>query len=243
MNRFVPLLLGLAVVPFAHARELDKPWTLEFETGIAATRYNNAQVPNPGGTNVNLAGLVGRDWRGFGRMALLFDDRAGGTWKFLFAPFQQNGTGNLGGPTLFDGQNFNAGAVEANYRFDSYRLTYRKPWRGGWSVGGTLKIRSAEIRLQQGATRASERNVGFVPLLNIHGVGELGGGFRYEVEMDGLAGGPGRAFDISVRAKRDFGSATTGFIGLRVLEGGADVPRVKNFAWVSYVTAGVSYRF
>jgi hypothetical protein len=27
------------------------------------------------------------------------------------------------------------------------------------------------------------------------------------------------------------------------IEGGADVPRVRNFAWVSYVSAGVMIRF
>jgi len=119
-------------------------------------------------------------------------------------------------------------------------------------VGGTLKVRDAEIRLVQGGTVHAERNTGFVPLLHIYGQGPLGAGWNYEVEMDGLAGGPGRAIDLSLRAKRPLGNMTEerplgnmteGFVGFRVLEGGADVPRVRNFAWVSYVSAGVTIRF
>ncbi len=233
------LLLATSAV----AQESAKPWTLEFETGLTSTRYNNARVPKATGTNIDLAGLIGKSWKAFGRVTLSYEDRAGGTWKVLYAPFRQRGTGNLGGPASFAGQTFGAGPVSANYQFDSYRLTYRKPWKGGWSIGGTLKIRNAEIRLSQGATVASERNVGLVPLLNIFGEGSLGRGFAYEVELDGLAGGPGRAIDLSLRVKRQISPNATAFIGFRVLEGGADVPRVKNFAWVNYLTAGVSFRF
>lgn len=239
MKVLIPLsLIGMTCV--AHGER--GPWTLDLETGLTSTRYNSAQVPKATGTEVDLARLVGKEWRTFGRISLIYQDRSGGSWKILYAPFRQSGTGSLGAATSFAGQNFAPGDAEATYRFDSYRLTYRKPWKGGWSVGGTLKIRDAEIRLRQGATVASESNTGFVPLLHIYGEGKLAAGFDYEVELDGLAGGPGRAIDLSLRVKRQLGPATTGFLGYRVLEGGADVPRVKNFAWVNYITAGLIFR-
>lgn len=234
----ISLLAGISC-----AQEVSKQWTLELESGLTSSRYNNARVPKSTGTNVDLAGLIGKEWKPFGRVSLFYEDKAGGTWKLLYAPFRQSGTGALRASTSFAGQTFTAGPVEATYQFNSYRLTYRKPWKSGWSIGGTLKIRDAEILLQQGATVASERNVGFVPLLNIFGEGEITRGFMYEVELDGLAGGPGRAIDLSLRVKRNFGSSTTAFVGFRVLEGGADVPRVKNFAWVNYLTVGVAVRF
>lgn len=176
-------------------------------------------------------------------MTLSYDDRSGGTWKLLYAPFRQSGTGTLGAAASFDGQTFGAGHVGATYQFNSYRVTYRKRWKNGWSIGGTLKIRDAEIRLQQGATVGSEKNVGVVPLLNIFGEGSLGSGFEYEVELDGLAGGPGRAIDLSLRVRRPISPTAIAFVGYRVLEGGADIPRVRNFAWVNYFTVGVSFRF
>jgi hypothetical protein len=233
----------LALAAIASAEQRQPTWTLELETGVAATRYNSARVPKASGTDIDLASLVGRGWEGFGRVSLIYTDKAGGAWKLLYAPLRQTGTSSLPGPTSFAGQAFGAGSARAEYRFDSYRLTYRKPWKGGWSIGGTLKVRDAEIRLEQGGVRASESNVGLVPLLNIHGEGGIGQGFLYEFEMDGLAGGPGRAFDISLRLKRPISPQATAFVGFRVLEGGADVPRVKNFAWVSYLTVGASIRF
>lgn len=236
----LPLLLAIG---YASAQDNPKRWTLELETGFTAPRYNNAQVPKDTGTSLDLAGLVGKNWRPFGRLSLLYQDPKGGTWKLLVAPFRQSGSGELDAPASFASKTFAAGAAKATYQFDSYRLTYRKPWKNGWAIGGTLKVRDAEIRLEQGATDASERNVGLVPLLNLHKEGVLSGDVRYEFEMDGLAGGPGRAFDVSLRAKRRFASGTTAFVGVRVLEGGADVPRVKNFAWVTYATAGVSLPF
>lgn len=229
---------GLAV-----GQEPDRKWTLELETGLTSTRYNSARIPKATGTDINLAAVIGKSWRGFGRVSLAYEDRGRGTWKLLYAPFRQSGVGTLGGPTLFGGQVFGAGLVTANYQFDSYRLTYRKPWKSGWSIGGTLKVRDAEIRLQQGATSRAERNTGWVPLLHVHGEGVLAPGWRYEVEIDGLAGGPGRAIDLSIRALRPIGAGATAFVGFRVLEGGADVPRVRNYAWVNYVTVGVTIRF
>ncbi len=239
--------LRLAAIPIfalaAIASAQESRWTIELETGLTSTRYNTARVPNATGTTVDLADLLGKRWKTFGRVSLAYQDNARGTWKLLYAPLRQSGRGVLDAPASFDGTNFDAGSVDATYQFNSYRLTYRKPWKGNWSIGGTLKIRDAEIRLSQGFTSASERNTGFVPLLNSYGEGAIAQGFRYEVEFDGLAGGPGRAIDLSLRVKRDLNPSSTAFLGFRVLEGGADVPKVKNFAWVSYITGGLSYRF
>lgn len=244
MTRHVSALVLSTILPsLGHTQEVLTRCTLDFETGLSSTRYNSAQVPNPGGTDVNLANVIGRNWRPFGRIALAYTDANQGTWKVLYAPFRQTGTGVLTGTTSFAGQTFAPGSVNAGYQFDSYRLTYRKPWRGNWSLGATLKLRAAQIRLVQGGTAGAERNVGLVPLLHVFGSGAITKNIGYEIEMDGLAGGPGRAIDLSLRATKNLGPKATGFVGLRVLEGGADVPKVKNFAWVSYLTAGVSIKF
>ncbi len=243
MNLRLAAIPILALASVVRAQDSNSRWTVEFETGLTLSRYNAARVPNATGTTVDLADLLGKRWRTFGRVTVAYQDNVGGTWKLLYAPFRQSGRGTFDEPTSFDGVQFDVGAVDAVYQFNSYRLTYRKPWKGDWSIGGTLKIRDAEIGLKQGSAVASERNIGFVPLLNIYGEGAISHGFQYEVELDGLAGGPGRAIDLSFRVKRDLSSSTTGFLGYRILEGGADVPRVKNFAWVNYITVGLSYRF
>ena len=221
----------------------DKKWAVEFELGSINTRYNYAQVPNPGGSVVNLRDLFGGDGKLVGRTTLIYSTTNGSQWKLLYAPLKIKGTGQLSGATQFGGQTFSSGSVDGIYQFNSYRLTYRKAWKGNWSLGGTLKIRDAEIKLSQGSTVGEEKNVGFVPLINIYGFGMISRDIGYEIELDGLAGGPGRAFDLSMRATKQLNPRTQGFIGYRILEGGADVPRVKNFAWINYLTAGVSVQF
>ena len=235
-------LLPFVLLSTAHASDEQK-WTIEFELGSISTRYNYAQVPNPGGSVVNLRDLFGGDGKLVGRTTLLYSNSNGSQWKLLYAPLRIKGTGQLNGPTQFGGEIFTTGSVGGLYQFNSYRLTYRKPWRGNWSLGGTLKIRDAEIKLTQGSTVGEEKNIGFVPLLNIYGFGKINHDLGYEIELDGLAGGPGRAFDLSMRVTKQLDPRTQAFVGYRVLEGGADVPKVKNFAWINYLTAGVSIRF
>jgi len=232
-------LLGLLPLGFGQ----EKRWELDLETGGTTTRYNTAAVPRDTGTMLDLRRLIGTQSRAFGRASVLYHDSNGGTWKLLYAPFAQSGTGTLGAPANFGNRAFAAGQVNARYQFNSYRLTYRKETKGGWIIGGTLKVRDAEIRLDQGATSASESNIGLVPLLNVYRRESFQNGWGYEFEFDGLAGGPGRAFDISARVTRAIGNGTTAFLGYRLLEGGADTDRVKNFAWVNYFTVGVTVSF
>ena len=80
------------------------------------------------------------------------------------APFEYTETGVLNDNVLFAGESFNAGqATDVKYQFNSYRATYRyrffsnDNWQ--WHVGGTLKVRDAEIKLTQGNVSASERHI------------------------------------------------------------------------------------
>ena len=65
------------------AKEAKERWTLELESGLTSPRYNNARVPKSTGTNIDLAGLTGKEWKAFGRVSLFDKDNAGGTWKLL----------------------------------------------------------------------------------------------------------------------------------------------------------------
>jgi hypothetical protein len=71
----------------------------------------------------------------------------------------------------------------------------------------------------------------------------MGNGWSATFDFDGLAGGPGRAFDIGVQLNKRINSHQDLYIGLRTLEGGADVPRVYSFAWVNYASIGLAIRF
>ena len=60
--------------------------------------------------------------------------------------------------------------------------------------------------------------------------------------LDGLAGGPGRAFDTSLKFGYDLNDRWQVTLGYRTLEGGADVDSVYNFAWLHYGAASVVLR-
>lgn len=233
-------LLG-GIVAFSSAS--DERWTLDVEFGSFSTRSNSARVPNEGGSNIDLARLLGRRAQAYGRFELTYAPPRAGEWRLVVAPLERSGPGRLNQSVQFKGQTFSAGNVRGTYRFDSYRLTYRKEWRDGWKVGFTLKVRDAEISLRQGSVQAAEKNVGLVPLLHVAKVGALGGDWGYDFQFDGLAGGPGRAFDIALRLTYDLNDDQQLLLGYRVIEGGADVPRVRNFAWLNYISAGWRVRF
>jgi hypothetical protein len=94
-----------------------------------------------------------------------------------------------------------------------------------------MKVRDATISLKQLTVSAAEANIGWVPLVHISGSKRLSPRTTMSFDLDALGGGPGRAVDLGVRANYSIGNDYTAGIGVRTIEGGADVPRVFNFAW------------
>lgn len=216
--------------------------------GVAAWQGRNVvQSPNDAtATRFSLKSLTGSGpaWSGRLQVSGRIGERQ--EWRVLVAPLSVSGTGASAAPIRFEGATFAPGQVSADYRFDSWRATWR--WR--WidrddlvvKVGATAKIRDASIRLRQGAVSARKANTGFVPLL--HGAFErrLGDGWAVEGDVDALAGGPGYAVDAGLRVSRDLspGWRVTG--GVRWLDGGADNDEVYSFATFTSVTLGVAWR-
>jgi hypothetical protein len=136
--------------------------------------------------------------------------------------------------------------VAADYRFDSWRATWRWRWIDREDlkvkVGATAKIRDASVRLRQGGVSARRDNTGFVPLL--HGAFErrLAPGWALEGDIDALAGGPGYAVDVGMRVSRDLSRDWQATAGARWLDGGADNDEVYAFASFTSVTLGVRWR-
>jgi hypothetical protein len=226
----------------------EKKWTLHFEGGNLWTNRNDARIPGDTGTRFSLKQLTGSGPFAFQRWEVFYRQHEDTEWRVLYAPFRIEGSGNLSSPVSFRGTTFNTGPASAAYQFNSYRITYRKKWKrtekSEWMFGYTLKVRNAEIALTQGATTESERDPrGIVPLLHIYGREEINDRWFATFDFDGLAGGPGRAFDIGLRMNYQMNEDTSLFFGYRTLEGGANVPRVYSFAWINYASFGITRRF
>lgn len=230
------------------AEEPKIKWLLYSEAGYAFQGYNNVSIPKVNGTQFNFNG----DFNIRGPV-IPFRIKFGITIKEknhlfgLYAPLSIRYEGNAPFDINFENSQFLEGQwIDGFYKFNSYRITYRRDlWaREKWTlgVGFTAKIRDASIQLRSGSVRDRKDDLGFVPLLHLYAAYHFKG-WSIFFEGDGLAGGPGRAFDIFAGAKipiRDYLSVTTGY---RLLEGGANVDEVFNFTIVHFATLGLFLEF
>ncbi|MCB1842561.1 MAG: hypothetical protein KDI09_06325 [Halioglobus sp.] len=251
MSRLIPplsiaALTGLVV---AHAQAADPGLDIELEAGATWQAKNRVQIPNDSqGTRFSLTDLAGSGPWGTARLNLRWDINEQHGLRVVLAPFSYSERGRLDRDVDFSGQRYTADeAVKGSYRFNSWRVGYRYTAveRDNWRlwVGGTLKVRDAQIKLQQGATTGRDANVGVVPLLYLAAEYRLSPQWLLRADFDGLAGGPGRAFDVSLKATYELDDHWRVGIGYRGLEGGVDNDDVYNFAWFNTALASVTYRF
>jgi len=240
--------LSASALCFGCASSPERPFRVRAELGSLWQSRNDSAVPGDIGTRFAVDELTGSGAVPFGRLAFdwAIDENHG--LRAVAAPLELSGDGALDQDVLFQGRTFAAGArTRARYQFNSYRLTYRYLWFSEelWQlrVGATGLVRDAAIELEQGATSASESNVGFVPLLHLDGDVRLGDHWHLEAEFDGLAGGPGRLLELTLGARYDVDDRWSLGLGYRTLEGGVDTDSVYSFAWLHSVFFNVGFGF
>jgi len=223
-------------------------FTLDVSGGLVAQSYNSVRVPNEEGTTFDLH----KDFEIQGP-AIYYIIKPGYTFRernhffLLFAPLGVNYEGAAPFDIRFENTTFQQGQdIDAFYKFNSYRLTFRRDvvsnddWILG--IGFTAKIRDAEIRLTAPDRTDKKVDFGFVPLLNLYAEYRLNKGSLF-LEGDGLAGGPGRAFDFYVGGKINLNEHLKLKVAYRMVEGGADVSSVYNFTMLHFVNLGLIVRF
>lgn len=232
---FAALLLAL-IPATAHAQGTG--FVIELEGGPVWQSYNDVEIPNDGSaTRFSLSDLAGNGpWPG-GRLYITAPIGGRHALRLLLAPFSLTETGVPSSGIEFAGASYVAGVpLAATYTFNSYRVTYRYQLHDGERsravVGFTAKIRDAEIALEQGATASRKEDFGFVPLLHLAGEWRPAPGWHLLADVDGLAGGPGRAVDATLKLGRNLNARWAVRAGYRTVEGGADVDEVYTFAWL-----------
>jgi len=249
--RRLSLLSALALlVPAPAAAQMRTPrLAIELEGGALWQSRNDVEIPNDGSaTRFSLVDVAGNGPWPTARLYVTWNLTERHGLRLLIAPFSLTESGVLDVPVRFAGASYAPGQpVNATYTFNSYRLSYRYRVHAGartaaW-VGFTGKIRDAEVALEQGATASRKDDVGFVPLLHLAGDWRVAPHWRLDLDVDGLAGGPGRAVDAALELGYDPGGPWMVQLGYRTLEGGADVPDVYSFAWLHYAVASVVWRW
>lgn len=242
----VACLLSLLAAPAAAA--VPDRFIVEVEAGPVWQSYNDVQIPNDAtATRFSLTDAIGKGPWAAGRVYFSWRPNERNELRALYAPLTITEPGDLAGPVSFAGGDFAAGAATATYRFNSYRLGYYHRFHEGqdwtWWWGFTAKIRDARIALEQDGQVAAKDDVGFVPLLHLAADWRIAPGWRVVFDTDALAGGPGRAEDVTLKLVRDLSGRVRLAAGYRLVEGGADVDQVYTFAWLHYAVASLRLAF
>jgi hypothetical protein len=250
MRRLVTIAaIVLAGAVTAHGADVDSRFNLELEVGPVWQSKNDVQIPNDDrGTRFSLQELVGSGPWASARFYFTWNITQRHGVRVLLAPLSYTETGIFDSAVDFDGETFAPDVpTEATYQFNSWRVTYRYRFHSGerwrWWVGFTAKIRDAKIRLEQGTTASEDTDVGFVPLAHLRGDFRFAARWHFLLDVDALAGGPGRAVDLALKVGYDVSDRWGVTGGYRTVEGGADVDRVYNFAWFNYAVFSAVYRF
>lgn len=236
LHRPRALLLALLLAAGCAGPGPERPFAVELEAGPVWQSRNDVAVPGDGGTRLTLDELTGSGPFAGGRVYLGWSPAERHELRVLVAPFSASGSGELAGPVSFAGRDFDPGPARAEYRFDSYRLTYRyrSLERARWNghVGLTAKVRDAEISLSQGGESARKTDTGVVPLLHLAADYMPCPQWRLALDLDGSWAPQGRALDASLKGYRRLGDGWELGLGYRTIEGGADNDEVYTFAWI-----------
>ena len=242
------LILGLWAATSGLASAATSRWRLDLENGLTWAGYCDVQIPKSTGTMFSLTDDLKAKASYFFRIRLSYQLHPRHSLSVLYAPLSLTASGPTPAGIWFNGDYFAPQTeVEGFYKFNSYRLTYRyelvnkAKWKVG--IGFTAKIRDAAVRLNSASLSSEKTNVGFVPLIH----------FRVEwtptdkvgilLEGDALAASQGRAEDIALLLLYRIGRGVSLKAGYRLVEGGANVEEVKNFALIHYAAAGLVVDF
>ena len=209
---------------------------LQLSVGSSWQQSNDVQIPNNDtSTRFSLEEAVGKGPVTFARLEAKWSINNKHGVRVLLAPFEYTESATFDETVRFAGESYNTSEpVDATYRFNSWRVGYyytlKNTGTRSFRVGATLKVRDAEIRLSQSAATSFDDDVGLVPLLYAAGEYRLTDRWTLAADLDGLAGGPGRAIDAGVALHYKLASRWQIGVEARVLDGGADTDDVYNFA-------------
>lgn len=240
-------ILSTILIVFTSLNTIQAQLFLDLETGAALTGYNNVRIPGDGGTAFSLKGDLDAKTDIFYRLRAGYTINDRHTLSILYAPLTITSEGSIGFSIFFEDETFPAGTeLTGNYKFNSYRLTYRydlvRREKLRFGLGFTAKIRDAKISLESPSMYAEKTNVGFVPIVNFRLDWQAGERLGFLLDGDALAAPQGRAEDVLIAATYSLSNNIMLKAGYRILEGGADNDEVYNFALINYLSAGLIFK-
>lgn len=226
----------------------DFKFNVEIEAGALDFTRNDVRNPGDTGTQFKFSALDATGPAGYFRLYAEAKVSKRNTLRFLYAPLQVSGTGALPTLTFFENANFQPNVpTKGIYEFNNYRATWRYTLKESerWKVqlGAGALIRDAKIELQQGALRVADPDLGVVPIAAFTAQFNATPRTHLIFDFEGLGASQGRALDAAAKINFDLTRRFYVGAGIRVLDGGADVQSVYNFARIRYGFATLGARF
>ena len=222
--------------------------TFDLEGGGLFSGYNDVSIPGDSGTRFSLTEDLSTSPYLYYRIKTGYSFLDRHNIVLLLAPLKIKADGTLNKSIRFMDKTFPANSpLNAEYKFNSYRLSYRYDFiqSEGWDVGVgiTGKVRDAYISISDGNSVRKYTDLGFVPLINFRIHKMLNNSFSLLFEGDALISPYGRAEDVLFAFQYHLNRSLLFKTGYRILEGGADNDKVYTFALFHYIVAGVGIEF
>ena len=244
------VLLCAALCGFVLQLSAQSDFRVRLYPQVAFGANNDICCPNNGdGTRLSLPGDLHRT------STAVFAPRAELEYAYrrhhiMFAAVfvRENFTGFASEPIRFNTALFETGSsIDALYRFDTYRLSYRyrlvdRP-KFQFELGATVLLRDAMVAMTGNDTSSAFYNLGVVPLISYY----IGWTPIPKLSVysygDGLVSKYGRAEDIFAGVKYDVHPNIGVLAGYRVIEGGSNVKSVYTFALYHFLSIGLELHF
>lgn len=244
-NKFLFAAALITIYIFCSNSVVNAQAYVDLESGAVFTGYNNVRIPGDGGTLFSLKTDLDAEPNPFVRLRAGYTIKSRHTISLLYAPFIVKSEGSTNKQIDFEGVTFPLNtSLNASYKFNSYRITYRYDIVKGSKIdvglGFTAKIRDAEIALNSNGLAASKKNIGFVPIINFRLNWKMNDKIGVLLEGDALAAPQGRAEDVLLAGTYTFSDQLMVRFGYRILEGGADNAEVYNFSLFHYASVGLT---
>lgn len=219
-----------------------------FETGALWNVRNDVNIPNVDESNRFDSSSFDRGPFFHHRLEAKINLVGRHNLRLLYAPLSFSVNGQFDKNLNFDGTDFSAFEdTKVSYKFNSYRLSYVFNWfqkhKHKFDIGLSLKIRDANIGVDQFSVSANSDDLGFVPLLYFAYEYLFTDTFSFYTDADFAVAPQGRALDMTVKLRKLIFDNYFLSLGYRVLEGGADNEEVFTFSLVHYAVVDLNLRF
>ncbi len=243
MKQIITFLFVLSFITISNAQ-----LRLSIESGYVTTQSNNVRVPN-GDQNAGTLFSLNDDFDDGGsgvffrgEIAYLINDRH--TLEATAAPLTVEYNDSSKESIDFAQTNFTGDNINGSYQFNTYRFSYRyriiNRSKFKFDLGASLLVRDARIALSQLEDTADDTDLGYVPLVSFQLSYATADRLSLLLKGDALVGPVGRAEDVFagllyevIKNKIEIKG------GYRVIEGGADVDQVFNFAFFHFADLGL----